>query len=89
MSDITVLCDVRKRWEGRWSKARVVYRRMRDTNKMPRALAKSLTVSVLPVPAGPAGAPPRYMERAWGKGERRLEKGEGEGGEKVREGRGG
>lgn len=35
------------------------------THSNPMALAKSLTVSVLPVPAGPAGAPPKCMERAW------------------------
>lgn len=34
------------------------------TQSKPRALAKSLVVSVLPVPAGPAGAPPRYIDRA-------------------------
>ena len=29
------------------------------------APTRSLTDSVLPVPAGPAGAPPRYMPSAW------------------------
>lgn len=32
--------------------------------KRPRALARSLVDSVLPVPAGPAGAAPRPMLRA-------------------------
>ena len=35
------------------------------THNNPKALARSLTVSVFPVPAGPAGAPPRYMDKAW------------------------
>lgn len=34
------------------------------TQSKPKALARSLVVSVLPVPAGPAGAPPRYMDSA-------------------------
>lgn len=34
------------------------------TQSRPKALARSLVDSVFPVPAGPAGAPPRYMERA-------------------------
>ena len=28
---------------------------------IPKALARSLTVSVLPVPAGPSGAPPKLL----------------------------
>ena len=47
------------------------------THSSPMALARSFTVSVLPVPAGPAGAPPRCMDSAWGGGE---EGGGGEGG---------
>ena len=35
------------------------------TQSRPSALAKSFVVSVLPVPAGPAGAPPRYMDKAY------------------------
>ena len=35
------------------------------TQSKPRALARSLVVSVLPVPAGPAGAPPRCMDNAY------------------------
>mmetsp|Transcript_4777 Transcript_4777/g.10759 ORF Transcript_4777/g.10759 Transcript_4777/m.10759 type:complete len:282 (+) Transcript_4777:78-923(+) len=35
------------------------------TTNTPNALPRSFTVSVLPVPAGPAGAPPRHMPMAW------------------------
>ena len=38
---------------------------LKTTTYLPRALPMSLTVSVLPVPAGPAGAPPIDMPRAW------------------------
>ena len=34
------------------------------TTKIPSARPRSLTDSVFPVPAGPAGAPPKYMPRA-------------------------
>lgn len=34
------------------------------TTKIPSARPRSLTDSVLPVPAGPAGAPPKYMPKA-------------------------
>lgn len=35
------------------------------TTHLPNVLPRSLVVSVLPVPAGPAGAPPRNMPRAF------------------------
>lgn len=34
------------------------------THSKPSALARSLVVSVFPVPAGPAGAPPKNIDRA-------------------------
>ena len=34
------------------------------THNKPNAFARSLVVSVLPVPAGPAGAPPKYIDNA-------------------------
>ena len=37
---------------------------LNTTTYFPRALPMSLTVSVLPVPAGPAGAPPKHMPKA-------------------------
>ena len=40
-------------------------RAMELTTKFPSNRPKSLTVSVFPVPAGPAGAPPRDIPRAW------------------------
>lgn len=35
------------------------------THSKPSALARSLVVSVFPVPAGPAGAPPKNIDRAF------------------------
>jgi hypothetical protein len=32
---------------------------------IPQALPKSFVVSVFPVPAGPAGAPPILRDKAW------------------------
>lgn len=36
------------------------------TQSKPSALARSLVVSVFPVPAGPAGAPPKNIDKAFG-----------------------
>lgn len=35
------------------------------THSKPSALARSLVVSVFPVPAGPAGAPPKNIDKAF------------------------
>jgi len=37
---------------------------LKTTHYFAKALARSLVDSVFPVPAGPAGAPPRLRERA-------------------------
>lgn len=38
---------------------------LNTTTYLPRQRPMSLVVSVFPVPAGPAGAPPMLMPRAW------------------------
>ncbi len=42
----------------------IVGEQLNTTHYLARALAKSLVDSVLPVPAGPAGAPPRSSFKA-------------------------
>ena len=37
---------------------------LKTTQYLPKVRARSLVVSVLPVPAGPAGAPPMYIDTA-------------------------
>jgi len=45
----------------RWS---ISSEQLKTTHYLARALARSFVDSVLPVPAGPAGAPPRFSWRA-------------------------
>lgn len=40
---------------------------LKTTTYFPRAFPMSFVVSVLPVPAGPAGAPPMFIPKAWAK----------------------